>query len=59
MTAEVSHTSITETEDGWYVVITDVANAVIRTKGKRITVAVTPDDDTDTTPLEVTLEDGA
>jgi len=57
MSEEVSHTSITETEDGWYVVITDVQNAVIRTKGKRITVAVTPDDDEDTTPLDVSLEE--
>ena len=57
MSEEVSHTSITETEDGWYVVITDVQNAVIRTKGKRITAAVTPDDDADTTPLDVSLEE--
>jgi hypothetical protein len=48
-----AHVEITETADGWYVVITDSVNTVVRTEGPRITVACTPDQDV--TPLAVNL----
>jgi hypothetical protein len=53
MTAEVV---VTQTADGWDVHITKADDVVVRTVGKRITVAVIPDDDTSPeTPLAVTL----
>jgi glucose/arabinose dehydrogenase len=56
-TQPAGHVEITETPDGWYVVITDADNAVVRTAGSRITVALTPDGDDGSpgTPLDVTL----
>jgi hypothetical protein len=48
-----AHVEITETTDGWYVVITDSVNTLVRTEGPRITVACTPDQDA--TPLDVSL----
>jgi hypothetical protein len=57
MTAEVV---TTQTDEGWDVHITDAEDVVVRTMGKRITVAIIPDDD-DTLPvaqpLDVTLGD--
>ena len=47
--------TITEDADGWTVKITEAENAVIKTVGKRITVAVNPDDDDTPQPLDVTL----
>jgi hypothetical protein len=52
MTAEVF---VTQTDEGWDVHITDAEDVVVRTMGKRITVAVIPDDDDTPTPLAVTL----
>ena len=46
--------TVKETPDGWYIVIVDSANSVIRIEGNRATVALTPDDD-GTTPLAVEL----
>jgi hypothetical protein len=46
---------VTETADGWDVHITDAEDVVVRTVGKRITVAVVPDDDDNPQPLAVTL----
>ena len=51
--------TITENPDGWTVKITEAENAVIKTVGKRITVAVNPDDDDVPTPLDVTFETSA
>jgi hypothetical protein len=46
---------VTQTDEGWDVHITDAEDVVVRTMGKRITVAVIPDDDDTPTPLAVTL----
>ena len=51
MSAEVV---VTQTADGWDVHITKADDVVVRTVGKRITVAVIPDE-TAETPLAVTL----
>ena len=53
------HVTIEKRDDGWYVVVQDSENTVVRTEGQRITVAVTPDDDGTPTPLTVGLEKGA
>jgi hypothetical protein len=50
MTAEVV---VTQTADGWDVHITKADDVVVRTVGKRITVAIVPDEAE--TPLAVTL----
>jgi hypothetical protein len=53
MSAEVV---TTQTADGWDVHITAADDVVVRTVGKRITVAIIPDDDdTLPVPLDVTL----
>jgi hypothetical protein len=56
MTAEVI---ATQTADGWDVHVTEAKDVVVRTIGKRLTVATIPDDD-DTPaavqPLGVTFE---
>ena len=44
---------VKETADGWDVHITQADDVVVRTVGKRITVAIVPDDDPQ--PLDVTL----
>jgi hypothetical protein len=51
MTAKVT---IEQQATGWYVVVTDAENVVVKTEGPRITVASTPDTD-DTPPLQVGL----
>jgi hypothetical protein len=53
MSAEVV---VSQTAEGWDVHITAADDVVVRTIGKRITVAVVPDDDDTPTPLAVTLE---
>jgi len=45
----------TQTAEGWDVHITAADDVVVRTVGKRITVAIVPDDDDTPTPLAVTL----
>jgi hypothetical protein len=50
MSAEVV---VTQTADGWDVHITHADDVVVRTVGKRITVAIIPDEEE--TPLAVTL----
>ena len=45
----------TQTDEGWDVHITDAEDVVVRTMGKRITVAIIPDDDDTPQPLAVTL----
>lgn len=52
MSAEVV---VNQTADGWDVHITDAEDVVVRTIGKRITVAIIPDDDAAEEPLRVTL----
>lgn len=49
--------TVKQTDDGWYVVVTNSENVVVRTSGPRITVASTPDDDSGNPeePLSVTL----
>jgi hypothetical protein len=51
--------TVTQTATGWYAVIVDSANTVVKVDGKRLTVAVSPDDDDapqpSTQPLDVTL----
>jgi hypothetical protein len=47
---------VNQTTDGWNVHISAADDVVVRTIGKRITVAITPDDDDTPTPLDVTLE---
>ena len=45
----------TQTADGWDVHVTEAKDVVVRTIGKRLTVATVPDDDDTPTPLAVSL----
>ena len=47
---------VTETDGGWDVHITQADDVVVRTVGKRITVAIVPDDDDTPQPLAVSLQ---
>jgi hypothetical protein len=53
---EKTEVVIRKTDGGWDVHVTDADDVVVRTVGKRITVAVVPDDDTSAgDPLNVSL----